>query len=214
MTRHHLHRRAAHHRRRRRRRGRDRRVEHAEAGAGARRAAVHRRHDARRVPQVHREGRRARAPFPADHGRSAHHVEETVEIIFGLRDKYERTTASSRSPTRRSVRRFGFSDRYITIASCPTRRSTSSTRPARARRLGRLDPVRDHGPRAVHRADLEGEGSGHPGAGVREGREVPRQGEGLRAQSSSGEAASSWNERTARQGNVKTSRTSPRWCRR
>ena len=66
-----LHRRAAHHRRRGRRRGRDRRLEHAEAGAGARRAAVHRRHHARRVPQVHREGRRARAALPADHGRSA-----------------------------------------------------------------------------------------------------------------------------------------------
>ena len=37
----------------------------AEADARARRAARGRRHDARRVPQAHREGRRARAPLPA-----------------------------------------------------------------------------------------------------------------------------------------------------
>ena len=37
----------------------------AEAGAGARRAALRRRHHARRVPQAHREGRGARAPLPA-----------------------------------------------------------------------------------------------------------------------------------------------------
>ena len=60
-----LHRRAAHDRRRRRRRGRGRRGEHAEADARARRAALHRRDDARRVPQVHREGRGARAALPA-----------------------------------------------------------------------------------------------------------------------------------------------------
>ena len=43
----------------------------AEADAGARRAALHRRHDAGRVSQAHREGRRARAPLPADHRRPA-----------------------------------------------------------------------------------------------------------------------------------------------
>ena len=47
-----------------RRRGRDRRLQHAQAGAGARRAAVRRRVDPERVPQVHREGRRARAALP------------------------------------------------------------------------------------------------------------------------------------------------------
>jgi ATP-dependent Clp protease ATP-binding subunit ClpB len=36
-----------------------------------RRAALHRRHHARRVPQAHREGRRARAPLPAGAGRRA-----------------------------------------------------------------------------------------------------------------------------------------------
>ena len=60
-----LHRRAAHAGRRRRRRGRDRRRQHPQARARAWRDPVHRRDDAQRVPQVHREGRGARAPFPA-----------------------------------------------------------------------------------------------------------------------------------------------------
>ena len=60
-----LHRRAAHRRRCRRRRGRDGRVEHAQADAGARRAPHRRRHDARRVSQAHREGCRPRTPLPA-----------------------------------------------------------------------------------------------------------------------------------------------------
>ena len=59
--RHPVHRRAAHDRRRRRGRGRGRRGQPAEAAARARRAALRRRDDARRVPQAHREGRRARA---------------------------------------------------------------------------------------------------------------------------------------------------------
>ena len=66
-----VHRRAAHARRRGRRRGRGRRGEHPQAVAGARRAAVHRRDHAGRVPQVHRARRRARAPLPAGHGRGA-----------------------------------------------------------------------------------------------------------------------------------------------
>ncbi len=62
---HPLHRRAAPGRRRRRRRGRHRRLDDDEAGAGPRRAARHRRDHAGRVPPVHREGRRARAPLRA-----------------------------------------------------------------------------------------------------------------------------------------------------
>ena len=64
--RHHpVHRRAAHAGRRRQGRGRDGRVQHAQARARARRAALHRRHHARRVPQAHREGRGAGAALPA-----------------------------------------------------------------------------------------------------------------------------------------------------
>ena len=67
-----VHRRAAHARGRRRGRGRDRRGQHPQAAAGAWRAAVHRRDDARRVPQVHRARRGPRAALPAGHGRGAH----------------------------------------------------------------------------------------------------------------------------------------------
>ena len=62
---HPVHRRAAHPGGRGRRRGRGRRGQHAQAGAGARRAALHRRDHAGRVPQAHREGQGARAALPA-----------------------------------------------------------------------------------------------------------------------------------------------------
>ena len=61
----HLHRRAAHDRRGRRGRGGHGRRADDQAHAGPGRAAPHRGHDARRVPQVDREGRRAGAPVPA-----------------------------------------------------------------------------------------------------------------------------------------------------
>ena len=51
--------------------GCDRRGQHPEAAAVTRRAAVHRRHHAGRVPQVHREGRGAGATLPAGDGRRA-----------------------------------------------------------------------------------------------------------------------------------------------
>ena len=62
---HPLHRRDAHAGRRRQGRRRDGRLQHAEAGAGAGRAALRRRDHARRVPQAHREGRRTGAALPA-----------------------------------------------------------------------------------------------------------------------------------------------------
>ena len=52
-------------------RGRDRRFEHAQAAARPGRAAHHRGDDPRRVPQVHREGRGARASLPAGARRRA-----------------------------------------------------------------------------------------------------------------------------------------------
>ena len=66
-----LHRRAAHPGGCRRGGRRDRRGQHPEAAAVTRRAAVHRRHHAGRVPQVHREGRGAGATLPAGDGRRA-----------------------------------------------------------------------------------------------------------------------------------------------
>ncbi len=62
---HHVRRRAAPAHGRGRRRGVGRGIQHAQAHARPRRAAPDRRHDAQRVPRVHREGCRARAPLPA-----------------------------------------------------------------------------------------------------------------------------------------------------
>ncbi len=69
--RHPVHRRTAHDGRRRQGRRLDGRRQHAEARARARRAALRRRHHARRIPQVRREGRRARAPLPEGAGQRA-----------------------------------------------------------------------------------------------------------------------------------------------
>ena len=60
-----LHRRVAHRGRRGPGRRGQRRGQSVEARAGPRRAALHRRHDAGRVSQVRREGRRPGAPLPA-----------------------------------------------------------------------------------------------------------------------------------------------------
>ena len=68
---HRVHRRAAHAGRRGLGRRLARRGQHPEAGAVARRDPLHRRDDAGRVPEVHREGSLARAPLPGDQGRSA-----------------------------------------------------------------------------------------------------------------------------------------------
>ena len=68
-------------------RGRDRRRVDPQADAGPRRAADHRRHHARRVPQVHREGRRWSAA--SSRSRSGADGGAPIEILKGLRDRYE-----------------------------------------------------------------------------------------------------------------------------
>ena len=124
---HPLHRRAAHDRRRRRGRGRRRRGEPAQADAGARRAALHRRDDARRVPQAHREGRRARAPLPAGVRRRAVGRPTRSRSCAASRSATSRTTACA-SATPRSSPPPCSPTATSPTASCPTRRSTSSTR--------------------------------------------------------------------------------------
>ena len=124
---HHLHRRAAHDRRRRRRRGRDGRRQHDQADAGPRRAAHDRRHHARRVPQVHREGPRARAPLPAGvRGRAVGrgHHRHPARPEGALRGAPRRAHPGRRAGRRRRAVATATSP----AASCPTRPSTSSTR--------------------------------------------------------------------------------------
>jgi ATP-dependent Clp protease ATP-binding subunit ClpB len=67
---------------------RDGRLQPPEAGARPRRAALRRRHHARRVPQARREGRRARPPLPAGLRHRAD-GEDTISILRGLKEKYE-----------------------------------------------------------------------------------------------------------------------------
>ncbi|MBS1223191.1 MAG: ATPase, ATP-binding subunit [Proteobacteria bacterium] len=74
---HPVHGRAAHHGWRGQGRGFDGRRQHAQAGAGARRTALHRRDHPGRIPQIRREGRGAGAAFPESAGerteRRGHH---------------------------------------------------------------------------------------------------------------------------------------------
>ena len=85
---HPVHRRDAHAGRRRQGRRRDGCVQPAQARAGARRAALHRRDHARRISQACREGRGAARRFqPVFVGEPT--VEDTISILRGLKEKYE-----------------------------------------------------------------------------------------------------------------------------
>ena len=99
-----------------------------EAGPGARRAALHRRHHARRIPRAHRERSGARAPVPArvrgralgrGHDRDPPRVERT------LRDPPQGQDQGLGPGHGGQDRRRGTSP----TASSPTRRSTWSTKP-------------------------------------------------------------------------------------
>ena len=127
--RHHpVHRRAPQPRRRRRGRGRDRRGLDPQAGARPRRAADDRRHDARRVPQVPRARLSAGASLPADPRRRADDRGDRADPARACAIATSSTTRS-RSPTRRSRLRPSWRTATSPTGSCPTRRSTSSTRP-------------------------------------------------------------------------------------
>jgi ATP-dependent Clp protease ATP-binding subunit ClpB len=85
---HPVHRRDAHHRRRRQGRRRHGCVEPAQAGAGARRAALHRRHHARRIRKhVEKDAALARRFQPVFVDEPT--VEDTISILRGLKEKYE-----------------------------------------------------------------------------------------------------------------------------
>ncbi len=85
---HPVHRRDAHADRRGQKRRRDGRRQSPEARARARRVALHRRHDSRRISQICREGSRPPAALPAVFvGEPT--VEDTISILRGLKEKYE-----------------------------------------------------------------------------------------------------------------------------
>ena len=115
---HPLHRRDAHAGRRGQGRGGDGRLQHAEAGAGARRAALRRRDDARRVSQAHREGCGAGAAVPAGLRRRAVGRGHDLDPARASR-KSTRCTTGCGSPTRALVAAATLSHRYITDRFLP-----------------------------------------------------------------------------------------------
>ena len=118
---HPVYRRAAHLGRRRCRGRRDGRLQHAQAGAGARRTALRRRDHAGRVPQIHRERCGAGTPFPAGlRGRT---------VGRGYHRDSARPEGTLRSPSRRAhhdgaiIAAATLSHRYISDRFCRTKRS-------------------------------------------------------------------------------------------
>ncbi len=170
----HVHRRAAHDRRRGRRRGRGRRRQPAEADARPRRAAAGRCDDARRVPQAHREGRRARAALRPRLRRRARHRRHDRDPA--------RAKGALRGPPRRPHRRLGDRRRGDPLRALHPRPlpSRQGDRPDRRGRLAaedgdRVDADRDRRGRAAHPAARDrapgarqGEGQGFEGAPSRD----------------------------------------------
>ena len=145
-----VHRRAAHAGRRRRRGRRDRRLQRAQAGPGPRRDPVHRRHDARRVPQVHREGRGPGPPVPGRSSSTRRRKDETVEILKGLRDRYEahHRVQITDEALEAAVE---LSDRYITGRCLPDKAIDVIDEAGARVRLKAHDPAA--GPEGARRAD-------------------------------------------------------------
>ena len=87
--------------------------QHHQARAQPRRDAVRRRDHAQRVSQIHREGRRARAPLPAGEGRGADRRADDPDSEGPARRSTRRTTRRA-TPTKRSKHAVKLSDRYLT----------------------------------------------------------------------------------------------------
>ncbi len=189
---HRLHRRAAHDGRGRQGRGRHRRGQHAQARARPGRAALRGRHDARRVPQVHREGRRARAPLPEGAGGRA-------ERRVHDRDP-ARPAGEVRGPPRRGHHRPGHRRRRRALA--PLHHGPLPARQGHRphRRGGR--PHQD-GDRLQARGDGQARPAPHPAEDRARGGEAG-EGRGLEeAPRAAGER-----DREARDANTRTSRRS------
>ena len=117
--RHHpVHRRDAHPGRRRQGGRRDGRLEPAQAGARARRAALHRRHHARRIQEARREGRGARPALPAGLRQRADASRIRSRSCAASRTNTSSTTACA-SPISAIVAAATLSNRYITDRFLP-----------------------------------------------------------------------------------------------
>ena len=152
-----------------------RRGEHPEAGAVARRDPLHRRDDAGRVPQVHREGSVARAALPGHQGRSARRARDD-------RDPARRQGSLRELPSRR-VHARGDRGRRVPVEplhhrSVPARQGHRPGR--RSRRARQAEGSRLQ--RGVRRDQQEhprrrrADGERRLAEGLREGAVLPRAG--------------------------------------
>jgi len=133
-------------------------VQHLQAGVVSRRDAVHRRDHAQRIPQIHREGQRAGPALPVREGRGAvgrghdpHSQGHTLQIR-GHHKRSSRTRPSRRRPSSRTA--------TSPAVFCPTRPSTSWTRPVRGPASPRQPPAGHRGRQQGDRIRLRAEGRG------------------------------------------------------
>ena len=119
---HSVHRRDAYADRRRQGGRRHGRLQSAQARAGARRTALHRRHHARRIQEACREGRRAGAALPAGVRRPSRRSRTPSRSCAASRTNTSSITACA-SPIRRSSPPRRCRTATSPTASCPTRRS-------------------------------------------------------------------------------------------
>ena len=162
---HPVHRRTAHRRRRGQGRGRDGRRQPAQADAGARRAALHRRHDARRIPQAHREGRGPGTPLPAGAWSISRRWRTRSRSCAACKERYE-SAPQVRIKDAALVAAAVLSNRYITDRFLPDKaidlvdeaaaklRTEIDSMPAE---LDEITPA-DHAARDRARSAEEGEG--------------------------------------------------------
>ena len=112
--------------------GRDGCLEPAETRASGRHAALHRLDHLQGISQLLREGPRVGAPLPEDrHYRAV--SRRCGQDPARHRSPITRSTTACAIPRTRCARRSSFLRSISATASCPTRRSTSSTRSARRR---------------------------------------------------------------------------------
>ena len=159
----------------RRGRGGDRRLQRPQARPRPRRGPVHRRHHARRVPQVHREGRRPRTPVPDDHRRAP---EQDRGPGDPPRPPRPLRGAPPRPDHRRGPRGRHRALRPLHHRPLPARQGDRRRRRGRRPRPAQGDDPapRPEGARRPDRAAQPGQGRGRRQPGLRAGRRPSRPG--------------------------------------